>query len=256
MRPHLPPIPPGNFCKPFASSPSSSVDHGVPAEAAALLSRAFCSSRFLASSRCLAFSTSSAARFWRHSASSDRTASRTALPESASTLTQRFSNCSASSDRDISCSSSASMVSRDACVHLRSRCLRVLVTCLFCFRCSRSSRSFSSRSAFSFSSCRRRSSISLCFASSSSCFIRARLAFSSAFLASFSSRSSLSRGSNRSAASTRRMMRRRSSTSYFFRIFWFCRSIQRRSSRISASSRLYSSCIEKSRHDSKLNQKS
>mmetsp|Transcript_77891 Transcript_77891/g.246084 ORF Transcript_77891/g.246084 Transcript_77891/m.246084 type:complete len:295 (-) Transcript_77891:719-1603(-) len=262
IRPQRPPIPPGNFCKPLAKSPSSSVVHGAPAAAAAaepLASLAFCSSSRLASWRCRSCcSFSSTLDLCHLLTSSLMRASAAGAPFAASSRPQRASSSPASMARQNSWTSSISALPSLHLLwtHFFSLCRRALLACFSCLRCSRSRRSFSSRAARSSSSRLLRSSSCWRLASSSSCLARARLSFSSRFLASRSSFSARIRGSSRSAVSTSLKTRFRSASWYRFRTFWFCRSIHRRSSRNSASSRLYSSCMEKSRQVSKLYQKS
>mmetsp|Transcript_28171 Transcript_28171/g.65105 ORF Transcript_28171/g.65105 Transcript_28171/m.65105 type:complete len:294 (+) Transcript_28171:496-1377(+) len=254
-------MPPGNFCSPLASTPNSSADQlaDFAAFSASLASMAFCSPFRFASSRCLDCSSSSAAFCLRHFSSSPLKLLVTFVGSSASNRKHNSSSCSTSNANAKSCSSCVSTAFKLLdwpCASFFNLCRNPLATCFCCCRCSFSSRSFSSRSCLSFSSRCNFSSSSLRFCSSSACFCLARFSFSSLFLASFSSFSARIRGSSRSAVSTNFTSLFRSASWYFFRPFWFCLSIQRRSSRNSASSRLYSSCMEKSLQESKSNQKS
>mmetsp|Transcript_5191 Transcript_5191/g.14626 ORF Transcript_5191/g.14626 Transcript_5191/m.14626 type:complete len:251 (-) Transcript_5191:746-1498(-) len=250
MSVHLLAIPPGIFCKPFARSPSSSATHGDPVVSFVSF---FCS---LLASRFFACSSASSVCLRFHSAISAWVVASTLVVPSS--FIHRLSSCSEVSSRHIVCKSSAAKASslQALCTRFFRRCRSFLESSLLCCLCSFSARSFSSRSAFSCASCLCRSSSSRFLASSSSCFNRAFLSFSSRFFASFSSLSARIRGSRRSAVSASLKMRFRSPSTYFLRPLWFCLSIQRRSSRNSASSRLYSSCIEKSLHVSKFAQKS
>mmetsp|Transcript_83787 Transcript_83787/g.234786 ORF Transcript_83787/g.234786 Transcript_83787/m.234786 type:complete len:258 (+) Transcript_83787:159-932(+) len=257
MSPQRPPTPPGNFCRPLARSPISSAAQGRPL-AASFGSLARCSSRRLASSAFCRACSSERSFFHEATSSLVRLAASPLFAGSASSLPHRASKASFSKARHISCNSSSSCAERlhFACTAFFARWRRPFATTCFCLRTSFSWRSLSSCSACSCKALAFRSSSTRRLASSSSCLSRALRSFSSRFFASRSSRSARSRGSKRSAASTRLMILRRSSATCCLRTFWFCRSIHLRSSRNSASSGLYSSCMEKSRQDSKLSQKS
>mmetsp|Transcript_57661 Transcript_57661/g.137157 ORF Transcript_57661/g.137157 Transcript_57661/m.137157 type:complete len:250 (+) Transcript_57661:647-1396(+) len=217
MSAHRLPIPPGNLCNPLASKLSSSADQlaDFAAWAASFASFAFCSPRRLASSLCLACSSISVAFFLRHFSNSSRSNEMVFLGSAASRREHISSNCSFSSAKPKSCSSSISTAVSPflwLVANFFNLCRNVLATCFCCCRCSFSIRSFSSFSALRCSSCLCFSSSSLRLSSSSSCFCFSFLSFSSLFFASFSSFSARTLGSSFSAVSTSFMMRLRSAS--------------------------------------------